>query len=272
MKILNLFSLALIFAFLYACGSAEQSADTENKVSETPATETTAASADGMNSLTEQEQQDGWSLLFDGESFENWRGANQENFPEQGWHVEDGLLVVEAADGAESGNGGDIVTENEYKDFEFMVDFRITEGANSGIKYYVTEQYGSDKSAIGLEYQILDDAKHPDAKKGNNGKGTRTVASLYDLKAAPQDKPINAVGEWNTAHIVSKDGKVEHWLNGEKILEYDRFSDEFAQRIENSKYKDWDGFGVWEQGHILLQDHGNEVHFKNIKVKDLPAS
>lgn len=272
MKILNLFSLALIAAFLYACGGTQQQTD-ESGSSETamPATEA-AAETSGDNTLSEQEQQEGWSLLFDGESVDKWRGAHKDAFPDRGWHVEDGLLVVESSDGAESGNGGDIVTQNDYKDFEFMVDFRITEGANSGIKYYVTEQYNSGMSAIGLEYQVLDDDKHPDAKKGNNGGGTRTAASLYDLIAAPQDKPINPVGEWNTARIVSMDGKVEHWLNGEKVLEYDRFSDEFAQKIENSKYKDWDGFGVWEQGHILLQDHGNEVHYKNIKVRELPAS
>lgn len=269
MKILKMLSLFALAAFMHACGgSQEQSADTETVI---PATET-AAETNSDNSLTDQEQQAGWTLLFDGESVEKWRGAHQENFPDRGWHVEDGLLVVEASDGAESGNGGDIVTQSDYQDFEFMVDFRLTEGANSGIKYYVTEQYNSGMSAIGLEYQILDDEKHPDAKLGNNGGGTRTVASLYDLIAAPQDKPINEVGEWNTARIVSIDGKVEHWLNGEKVLEYDRFSDEFAQRIENSKYKDWDGFGLWEQGHLLLQDHGNEVHFKNIKVRELPAS
>lgn len=270
MKILNLFSLSLLAALTWSCGGQQTTEETET--TETTTVNTASSEMAGDNELSDQEQQEGWSLLFDGQSTEQWRGAHQESFPENGWHVEDGLLVVEEASGAESGNGGDIVTNTEYKDFEFMVDFRITEGANSGIKYYVTEQYNSGKSAIGLEYQVLDDANHPDAKLGNNGGDTRTAASLYDLIAAPQNKPINPVGEWNTARIVSLDGKVEHWLNGEKVLEYDRFSDEFAQRIENSKYKDWDGFGVWESGHLLLQDHGNEVHYKNIKVRELPAS
>lgn len=271
MKLQNLFSLALMVAILCSCGSGEQQT-AESETTETEAVSTANAESGGDNTLTDEEKQQGWTLLFDGNSTDQWRGAHQEAFPEKGWHVEDGMLVVEEAEGEESGNGGDIVTQDEYDNFEFSLDFKLTEGANSGIKYYVTEQYNSGKSAIGLEYQILDDEKHPDAKLGNNGGGTRTVASLYDLIAAPQAKPIHPVGEWNQARIVSQDGKVEHWLNGEKVLEYDRFSEEFKQKIQNSKYKDWEGFGVWESGHLLLQDHGNRVYFKNIKVRELPAS
>lgn len=270
---IRVFAWTALLPLMWACGSTQET-DGEQAAStgEVDAVTTVNEEAAADNSLTSAEKAEGWTLLFDGSSLDQWRGAHQERFPERGWHVEDGLLVVEAADGAESGNGGDIVTRAEYTDFEFKVDFRLTEGANSGIKYYVTEQYNSDKSAIGLEYQILDDDKHPDAKKGNNGGGTRTVVSLYDLIAAPESKPINAVGEWNTAHIVSKEGKVEHWLNGEKVLEYDRNSPEFMELVQKSKYKDWDGFGAWPQGHLLLQDHGNEVHFKNIKVRDLSES
>ena len=269
MKKLNAFLVATVVALVSACGSGPTESEESAQAETTPSQAASSSSDDNVNSLTGEEKNEGWKLLFDGQSTQGWRGAHQESFPEKGWHIKDGLLVVESADGAESGNGGDIVTNADYQDFEFKVDFKITEGANSGIKYYVTEQYNSGKSAIGLEYQILDDERHPDAKLGNNGGGTRTVASLYDLMAAPETKGINAVGEWNTAHIVSKGGKVEHWLNGDKVLEYDRFSDEFAEKIAASKYKDWDGFGTWETGHILLQDHGNEVHFKNIKVKEL---
>ncbi len=273
MKLQNLFLLSLMTALLWSCGSGEQSGtETESATTDSEAVSAANTETTAENTLTDQEEQDGWILLFDGKSTDQWRGANQEKFPEKGWYVEDGMLVVEEATGAESGNGGDIVTKDEYKNFEFALDFKITEGANSGIKYYVTEQYNSGKSAIGLEYQVLDDDVHPDAKLGNNGGNTRTAASVYDLIAAPQDKPIHPVGEWNHARIVSKDGKVEHWLNGEKVLEYDRFSDEFAQKVHNSKYKDWEDFGVWDSGHLLLQDHGNRVYYKNIKVKELPAS
>lgn len=271
MKIQTLFSTLLAATFLYACGGSEKS-EAANESAEAETVSASEVETEAENSLSREEKQNGWILLFDGESLDQWRGANQDAFPERGWHTEDGLLVVEEARGEESGNGGDIVTKEEFTNFEFSLDFKITEGANSGIKYYVTEQYGSDKSAIGLEYQVLDDDVHPDAKKGNNGGGTRTVASLYDLIAAPTSKPINAVGEWNHARIVSKDGHVEHWLNGEKVLEYDRFSEPFLEKVQNSKYKDWEDFGVWEKGHILLQDHGNEVYYKNIKVRELPAS
>lgn len=219
------------------------------------------------NQLTYQEKKDGWELLWDGETTTGWRGAKLETFPQQGWEIKDGVLSVLASGGAESTAGGDIVTEKMYDNFEMMVDFKITEGANSGIKYYVdTELNKGEGSSIGLEFQILDDAKHPDAKLGSHD-GSRTLGSLYDLIQADTNKHMNAIGAWNTAHIISKNNQVTHWLNGVKILEYERGSPEFLTLVSESKYKDWPNFGVLEKGNILLQDHGDLVSFRNIKIK-----
>lgn len=221
------------------------------------------------NQLTYAEAEDGWQLLWDGVTSTGWRGARLEDFPEQGWTMENGVLRVLPSGGGESAAGGDIVTVKTFGDFEMKVDFRITEGANSGIKYYVdTELNKGEGSAIGLEYQILDDLRHPDAQLGNH-EGSRTLASLYDLIAADPSKPVNEIGQWNTAHIVSKAGHVEHWLNGVKVLEYERGSEAYRQLVAESKYKIWNGFGEAEHGHLLLQDHGDQVDFRNIKIKPL---
>lgn len=221
------------------------------------------------NTLTAEEQAEGWQLLWDGKSTHGWRGARLDNFPGEGWLIENGELTVQASGGAESAAGGDIVTTDLYGDFELKVDFRLTEGANSGIKYYVdTDLNKGPGSSIGLEYQILDDQRHPDAKLGNH-EGSRTLASLYDLIAAAPDKPVHRMGEWNRAHIISKDNHVEHWLNGMKVLEYERRSEAYRKLVAESKYVEWPDFGESDQGHILLQDHGDRVSFKNIKIKPI---
>ena len=221
-----------------------------------------------INKLTEQEKKEGWKLLFDGETHQGWRRAYDDVFPEKGWSIKDGVITVEESGGAESRHGGDIVTEEEFSDFELQLSFKITQGANSGIKYYVTEKEKNNPgSAIGLEYQILDDKHHPDAKKGNH-EGSRTLASLYDLIKA-ENKRFSGIGKWNVARIVSRDNHVEHYLNGIKVLEFDRGSENYRKLVAESKYAKWENFGEAESGHILLQDHGNRVSFRSIKIKPL---
>ena len=224
---------------------------------------------DKINKLTSNEAKQGWKMLWDGETTNGWRGAKLDTFPKKGWVIENAELIVLASGGAESSAGGDIVTTELYGDFELQVDFKITKGANSGIKYYVdTDINKGPGSSIGLEYQILDDENHPDAKLGSH-QGSRTIVSLYDLIKADPNKPVNAVGQWNTAYIISKNNHVEHWLNGVKVLEYERKSPEFRKLVSESKYAEWPNFGEAEKGHILLQDHGNRVSFRNVKIKSL---
>jgi hypothetical protein len=219
------------------------------------------------NVLTKQEIAEGWKLLFDGETFNGWRGAYLDTLPSRGWEIRNGMLIVQASGGGEAAFGGDIVTREEYGNFDLRLDFKLTEGANSGIKYFVTEQQPrTPGSAKGLEYQLLDDAKHPDAKLGING--NRTLASLYDLMAAVNKKP-RPIGEWNHARIYVHGNRVEHWLNSVKVLEYSRGGKEFLAHKAESKFKDLEGFGEAKRGHILLQDHGNQVFFRNIKIRML---
>lgn len=226
-----------------------------------------ACAAPQDNTLTRKEKADGWQLLWDGTSTQGWRSIWGPEFPAKGWSIHDGILTVEAGNGGESSNGGDIITIKQYRNFELYVDFKITDGANSGIKYFVqTDLNTGAGSAIGCEYQILDDLRHPDAKLGKNG--NRTLGSLYDLIPAPTDKPYQT-GVFNTAYILVRDTHVEHWLNGVKLLEYERNNPQWEALVDQSKYVVWENFGNFETGHILLQDHGNEVHFKNIKIKEL---
>lgn len=228
------------------------------------------------NTLSPQEKRDGWRLLWDGKTPKGWRSAKGEDFPSKGWVIEEGVLTVLGSGGGESVAGGDIVTRERYSQFELLVDFKITPGANSGIKYFCqpnldpitgTGAKAATGSAIGLEFQILDDERHPDAKLGRDG--NRTVASLYDLIPASAGKHAYPIGEWNTARIVVRGSHVEHWLNGRKVLEYERGSTAFRELVAQSKYKTIPGFGEWPDGHILLQEHGDRVSFRSIKIRVL---
>lgn len=221
------------------------------------------------NNISEQEKRNGVRLLWDGATTKGWRGAHKTGFPAKGWNIGEGTLNVEPSNGGESTNGGDIVTEEEFSAFDLEFDFKLSEGANSGVKYFVTEEDQTTGSAIGLEFQILDDEKHPDAKLG--AAGNRTLGSLYDL--IPGYKFPNShrkIGEWNHGRVVVyPDNRVEHWLNGHKVVSYVRGDNIFNALVARSKYEKFPNFGLAKQGHILLQDHGNAVSFRSIKIKSL---
>jgi len=226
-----------------------------------------------INILTQNEKDRGWRLLWDGKTNTGWRGAKLSHFPKSGWNINNGELTVLATDGAESTGPGDIITEKVFSSFELELEFKITKGANSGIKYFVDAELNKGTgSAIGCEFQILDDKNHPDAKKGVNG--NRTIGSLYDLITAEnlsipgRGKQFKGIGNWNKARIVVRGAHVEHWLNNEKVIEYNRHSQMFRALVAYSKYKDWSEFGQWPSGHILLQDHGDTVHYRSIKVRE----
>ncbi len=196
----------------------------------------------------------GWRALFDGESTAGWRAFGGETFPEQGWRVEEGCLRHVAGAG-----GGDLVTTAEYGDFELEFEWRVAPGGNSGVKYRVVESRGP----IALEYQVLDDARHADAAAAS-----RSSAALYDL-VAPTAKPAAEADTWHRARIVARGGRVEHWLNGARVVHCDLNSAEFAERVAQSKFAGVDGFARAPRGRILLQDHGDDAWFRNLRIRDL---
>jgi hypothetical protein len=222
-------------------------------------------------------QEDGWELLFDGETFDGWRGLGREGIPEGHWIIEDGNIrkvasgdVPTAADGQPL-EGGDIMTVDTFEDFELAFEWRVAPGANSGVKYNVSEAMSTSSpprhAALGFEYQVLDDERHPDAQNGPN----RTAAALYDLIAPLEGKTLGPVGTYNQARIVFRGVHGEHWLNGDKVVAFDMDSDEFKSRLEASKYQPITGFADKRKGHIVLQDHGDDVWFRNIRVRKLPG-
>jgi len=234
------------------------------------------------NTLSAQEKTDGWRMLWDGKTTEGWRSPGTDAFPKKGWAIVDGALTVGSSPTngeAEAHGGGDIITSQRYSNFELQVDFKITPGCNSGIKTFVQAPASpADKAAgkpsrsgpvIGLEYQIIDDNLHPDAKLGRDG--NRKLGALYDLMPAGPDKHAKPMDEWNHALIISHGNHVEHWLNGQKVLQYERGSADFRNAVALSKFKNVPNFGEWPDGHILLQEHGSQVSFRNIKIRLLPG-
>ncbi len=219
------------------------------------------------NTLSAKEKKAGWKLLFDGTSANDWMNPRTKKFPESGWEIKNGILSVNPATKIKGG-GGDIVSVKTYRNFDLVVDFKYTPGANSGIKYFVDiESNNGSLADIGCEYQVLDDKLHPDAKLGKDG--NRTLAGLYDLIPPKKDKMDNGANNWNRAEIIVRGNKIQHWLNSKLTVEYKRGNDAWRALVATSKFKDSPAFGEVKDGRILLQDHGNVVYYKNIKIKEL---
>jgi hypothetical protein len=207
--------------------------------------------------LSKKEVKKGWILLFDGKTFDGWQKANGKPFTGKGWSINNGVLSTNPSDG----RGGDIVTIAEFSDFELSLDFKLEKGTNSGVKYFLFKN-----TSLGCEYQIIDDANHADAKLGING--NRTLSSLYDVMPA-SGKKINPLGEWNNIRIIATGKHVEQWLYGKKVLEFERDSDLFKKHIAESKFKKEKGFAETSPSPILLQEHEDVIHFRNIKIRNL---
>lgn len=227
----------------------------------------------GPNTLSEAEKAAGWTLLFDGKSLDKWHGLGQATFPDQYWIIEgDAIKKLARKDGpkmpdGQPKQGGDLITNESYDDYEFSFEWKISEGGNSGIKYNVSEELSTSREpahgALGWEYQVLDDEKHSD-----NVNPTHRAGSLYDMIAA-ENKTLKPVGEWNQSRIVVDGSHGEHWLNGVKVVEYDTDTAEFDSLFQKSKYFKIDGFREKKKGHIVLQDHSDAVWFRNLKIREL---
>nr|NQU89512.1 DUF1080 domain-containing protein [Bacteroidota bacterium] len=219
------------------------------------------------NTLTQKEIDDGWVLLFDGKTPKGWRGYSLGSFPEKGWLIEDGTLHVLGSGRGEAGGGGDIITDKKYGNFELSLEWKVSEGGNSGIFYLAQEKPKQPIWKSAPEMQILDNAKHPDAKLGKDG--NRAAGSLYDLIPG-KFEAVKPAGEWNHAKVLVYKGTVVHWMNGENVLEYHLWTPDWKEMVENSKFKDYEDFmNPAEEGYIGLQDHGDDVWFRNIKIKEL---
>jgi hypothetical protein len=258
-------ALILIGSTLISCGEKKKSSEENQDV--------TVAEVDAVakvNELSQKEKEEGWELLFDGKTTEGWRGYNKDSFPSHGWVVEDGAIKVLGTGSGEAGGGGDIIYDEQFKDFELTLEWKVSEGGNSGIFYLAQEIEGEPIYTSAPEMQILDNDKHPDARLGKDG--NRQAGSLYDLIPA---KPQNAkpVGEWNKISILVYRGTVVHNQNGENVVEYHLWTDNWKDMVKNSKFKDWENFlnagGEEKQGFIGLQDHGDDVWFRNIKIKKM---
>ena len=238
------------------------------------ALQTMPPAATRPNELTAAERAAGWRLLFDGRTLSGWRGLGYDSVPTAHWMVVDGAIkkiagknVARQADGQPL-QGGDLMTVDTFADFEVTWEWKVAPGANSGVKYNVSEAVSMaqapNHAALGFEYQILDDDRHEDGKLP-----THRAGALYDLVAPGSGKHLRPVGEWNRSKVIFRGNHGEHWLNGEKIVEFDLGTARMDSALAASKYRSIQGFAERRKGHIVLQDHGDEVYFRNIKVREL---
>jgi|ERR1043166_46889 hypothetical protein len=212
-----------------------------------------SAADKSANTLTAAEKAEGWRLLFDGKSTDGWHSFKKKTFPDKGWVVEDGILKK-----VPKVNGGDIITTDEFDNFDFQWDWQIPEKANNGIKYFITEERAQ---AIGHEYQMIDESTVKVKKD--------STASFYDVLPPIDDKPVKPPGEWNHSRVLVQGNHVEHWLNGKKVLAYELGSEEVMAAVQKSKFKNVKDFGTHIKGHILLTDHQDEAWFRNLKIREL---
>lgn len=226
-----------------------------------------------INQLTEHETRRGWRLLWDGETSSGWRGAKTDHFPNRGWTMSGGELTIQKTDGGVTAGPGDIVTDDSFGNFELQFEFKVPAVGNSGVKYFVDPNPETmATTTIGCEFQILDDRLHPDSEMGVGG--NRKIGALYDLIPAEnlsvpgRGKQFKGIDRWNHARIVSNDGQVEHWLNNEKVVEYNRHSQIFRALVAKSKYEIWPDFCQKPEGRLLFQDHGDTVSYRSIKVRE----
>ena len=213
-----------------------------------------AQQSETPNTLTADEAKAGWKLLFDGSTTRGWRGYQKPTLP-TGWQVLDAALTRTAP-------GGDIVTERQYRDFELALEWKISPGGNSGIFYRVTEA-GRESYHSGPEMQVLDDAAHPDGRDRLTSAGA--AYGIYPSLAGV----VRPAGEWNQVRLVVRGHHVEHWLNGVKVVEYELMSPDWEARVRASKFKEWPGYGRATRGYIALQDHGDWVAYRSIRIREL---